>query len=444
MLTSLFSAIDLGKRLAPRTPFFYGWVILFSAGSTQVVRNATASLTIAVFIFPLSEELGWSRTLIAGAASFGGLAASGVSPAVGWLVDRYGARLILAVSIFILGLSTISLAWATVPVAFYLAYGVGRVIFSSPVQIGSSVVVSRWFVRLRGRTSGILFGSHSIGLVAFPLIASVVIGTSGWREAWIVLGLLVWGIALLPVSLLIVQQPEDVGLRPDGDPPLPAIEVGQQGDEAPTPLPVPEEPVWTLREAMRTPALWMFATATGMVFLVQAGVNTHLAAYLRDEGLTAAFAGFGISLNAVFLGLGSIFWGWITEKFPARYVLAAVAISVGGASALFIIADSTVEILVYAVLFGFGVGGLLSVPPVGYADYYGRRSLGAIRGVTEPLTTFGQAIGAVAAGLVFDLTESYQLAFMAFAVMGGLAMVLVLFARPPRRPLSIETALDSG
>ena len=193
--------------------------------------------------------------------------------------------------------------------------------------------------------------------------------------------------------------------------------------------------MWTLKEAMRTPALWMFATATGMVFLVQAGVNTHLAAYLRDQGLNAASAGVGISLNAAFLGLGSIFWGWITERFPARYVLAAVAISVGGASALFIIADSTPEILVYSVLFGFGVGGLLSVPPVGYADYYGRRSLGAIRGVTEPLTSFGQAIGAVAAGVIFDLTESYQLAFTAFAIMGGLATVLVLFARPPRRPV---------
>ena len=217
MLIRLLSILDLGERLAPRTPFFYGWVILFTAGSTQVVRNATASLTIAVFIFPLSEELGWSRTLIAGAASFGGLAASAVSPGVGWLVDRYGARLVLTASIFILGLSSISLAWATVPVAFYLAYGVGRVIFSSPIQIGSSVVVSRWFVRMRGRASGILFGSHSVGLVLFPLIASVIIGASGWREAWIVLGILVWGIALLPTALLIVQQPEDVGLRPDGD-----------------------------------------------------------------------------------------------------------------------------------------------------------------------------------------------------------------------------------
>ena len=436
MLTRLLSALDLGSRLAPRTPFFYGWVILFSAGTTQVVRNATASLTIAVFIFPLSEELGWSRTLIAGAASVGGLASSGVSPAVGWLVDRYGARLVLAASIFILGLSTVSLAWATVPVAFYVAYGVGRVIFSSPVQIGSSVVVSRWFVRLRGRASGILFGSHSIGLVLFPLIASVIIGTSGWREAWIVLGLLVWGIALLPTALLIVQQPEDVGQRPDGDP-LPdgaGSGGGVPFGVATLPAAPAGEPVWTLREAMRTPALWMFAAATGMVFLVQAGVNTHLAAYLRDQGLNAAFAGVGISLNAAFLGLGSLFWGWMTERLPPRYVLAGVAFVVGASSALFIIADSTSEILVYAVLFGFGVGGLLSVPPVGYADYYGRRSLGVIRGITEPLTTFGQAIGAVASGVIYDFTESYQLAFMAFAVMGGLATVLVLFARPPRHP----------
>ena len=408
-----------------------------------MVRNAAASLTIAVFIFPLSEELGWSRTLIAGAASFGGLAASGISPAVGWLVDRYGARLMLFASVLILGMSTISLAWATTPVAFYLAYGVGRVIFSSPVQIGSSVVVSRWFIRMRGRASGILFGSHSVGLVLFPLIASIIIGTngiigsSGWRDAWIVLGLLVWVIALLPTGLLLVQQPEDVGLEPDGDIPLPKSDDAGAGSESAGPGLQPaaaaEEPVWTLREAIRTPALWILAFATGMVFLVQAGVNTHLAAFLRDQGLNAALAGFGISLNAAFLGLGSIFWGWITERFPARYVIAGIAMSVGVASALFIIAGSTAEILVYSALFGFGVGGLLSVPPVAYADYYGLRSLGAIHGVTEPLTSFGQAIGAVVSGAIYDLTDSYRLAFTAFAILGGLAAALALFARPPRR-----------
>ena len=99
----------------------------------------------------------------------------------------------------------------------------------------------------------------------------------------------------------------------------------------------------------------------------------------------------------------------------------------------FIIAGSTAEILIYSVFFGFGVGGLLSVSAVAYAGYYGRRSLGVMRGVTDPLTSFAQAIGAVVSGVIFDLTESYLLAFIAFAVLGGAATVLVLFARPSLR-----------
>ena len=204
-------------QLLNRLPFFYGWNILFAAGSSMVVRNAAASLTLAVFIFPMSEDLGWSRTLIAGAASVGGLAATVASPVVGWALDRYGARVILTGSVLVMGLSTISLAWATVPIAFYLAYGTGRVIFSSPMNIGSSVVVSRWFVRRRGRATGILFLSHSLGMITFPLIAGLVIKYRGWEDAWIVLGALVWVLALGPVSMLVRQSPESVGLLPDGD-----------------------------------------------------------------------------------------------------------------------------------------------------------------------------------------------------------------------------------
>ena len=417
--------MNLAPRLAHRTPFFYGWVVLGSASSTQIVRNAAASLTIAVFMFPLAEDLGWSRTLIAGAASFGGLAASGASPIVGWLIDRYGARLVLAVSVFILGLSTISLAWATVPIAFYLAYGVGRVIFSSPVQIGASVVASRWFIRMRGRASGVLFLSHSIGMITFPLVASIVIDRRGWQDAWIVLGLIVWAVALLPATLLIAQSPEDVGLRPDGDE-ADEADKGSNGSSS------TEEPGWTLKAAMKTPALWILATGTGLLFLMQAGINTHLAAFFRDEGLSPVFAGVGVGLNAAFLGLGSIAWGWIVERVSARHVLTMVAAVMVLGAVLFMTTSSTSQALAYSVVFGFGLGGILSVPPVAYADYYGRRSLGAIRGVTEPLTSFGQAIGALAAGAIFDLTGSYQYAFVAFAALGASTMLMVQLARPPK------------
>ena len=296
-------------------------------------------------------------------------------------------------------------------------------IFSSPVQIGASVVVSRWFIRLRGRANGILTIFHSAGMVVFPLIAGLVIGVWGWERAWIVLGVIVWAVALLPTSLLIAQRPEDVGLRPDGD--------GEQLSKTPNDRSDQGEPEWTLKQAMYTPALWILATGTGALFLMQAGTNIHLAAYLRDQGLGQTVATLGIAVNAVFLGIGSIIWGWIVERVQARYVLAAIAATMATGAYLFIRVDTTPEALAYSALFGLGLGGMLTVPPVAYADYFGRQSLGTIRGVTEPFSSLGQAIGALVSGAIFDVTGRYYAAFIAFAVLGALTAVVTLMARPP-------------
>ena len=414
-------------QLTNRMPFFYGWTVLFAASSSMVVRNAAASLTLAVFIFPMSEDLGWSRTLIAGAASLGGLVATVASPVVGWALDRYGARTILTVSILILGISTISLAWATVPVAFYLAYGTGRVLFSSPLNIGSSVVVSRWFIRRRGRATGILFLSHSLGMVTFPLIAGLVIKYRGWEEAWVVLGVLVWVLALGPVSMLVRQSPESVGLLPDGDLP-------DQGDSGTDAAAAVEEVSWTLREAMRTPTLWILALATGSLFLLQSGTNIHQGAYFLDQGLGVGVSAATLSLNAVFTGVGSIFWGWLVDRVPVRYTYAGVALMMAVALVLFPIADTTIEALAVASIFGMAVGGILVVPVVAYANYFGRRSLSAIRGVTEPFVSLGQAIGALFSGIIYDVTGSYKDAFLVLSILGFATIGMLLLTRAPVRP----------
>lgn len=427
------------QRLADRTPFYYGWVILGAAGSAMFVRNAAASLTIAVFVYPLSEELGWSRTLISGAAAAGGLAATFMSPMVGRLIDRYGARSVLTASILLLCITTALLRWsditltvmgATIPWVFYIGYATGRVIFSSPVQIGAAVVVSRWFIRLRGRTNGILNMSHSVGMVLFPLIASIVIAQSGWRDAWFVLSVLVFVAALLPVAILISERPEDLGLRPDSD----SEDTAAVNEDGAPQSEDTEEPDWTAEEAKRTPTLWLLALATGLLFLMQAGTNTHSAAFFQDQGLGAVIAGFGISFNAIFLGVGSVAWGMIVERVPVRFVMAAVALVMAAASFLFTTTNTAVEALAYSALFGFGLGGMLTVPPVAYADYYGRRSLGTIRGITEPFTTFGQAVGVMIPGIVFDYisAESYMPFFFAAGSVGILTALISLFATQPR------------
>ncbi len=426
------------QRLAKRTPFYYGWLVLGAAGSANFVRNAAASLTISVFIYPLSEELGWSRTLIAGAAAAGGLVATFTSPIIGRMIDRYGARAVLTASIVVLCVSTAALAWsdvsltvmgATIPWVFYIAYGTGRVIFASPVQIGTAVVVSRWFIRMRGRTNGILGLSHSAGMVLFPLIASIVIAQSGWRDAWFVLSVMVFVVALLPVALLISEQPEDLGLRPDGD----EADTDEDGDIGGAKDASSVEVNWTSEDAMRTPALWLLALATGMMFFMHSGSNTHAAAFFQDQGLGAVTAGVSISLNAIFLGISSLVWGRIVERVPARFVMAAVALNLAIGAFLFTLTDSTAEALVFSALFGFGLGGMLVVPPVAYADYFGRSSLGTIRGITEPFTTLGMAVGVMIPGLIFDFVSgaSYLPFFFGAGFVGILAMAASLMATKP-------------
>jgi MFS family permease len=412
-------------RLAHKLPFYYGWVILFVAGDSMFVRNAAASLTLAVFIFPISDDLGWSRTLIAGAASLGGLVAAVASPIVGWISDRYGVRVILTVSVLALGISTFSLAWATVPIVFYLAFGMSRVLFSSSLQIGPSVVISRWFVRRRGRATGILFLSHSLGMILFPLLAGLVITYWGWQAAWMVLGVIVWVAALGPVALFIRQSPEAMGLTPD------IIQESGENESGSATAQI-EEPNWTLREARRTPTLWLLAIATGMLFLMQAGTNTHQGAYFIDQGLGVAISALSISFNAAFTGIGSLAWGWLVERVPVRYCYAAVALVMVVSLFIFPSVTTVWQALLAASLFGVSVGGILVVPAVAYANYFGRRSIGVIRGVTEPFVSLGQAIGAIFSGLVFDISGSYHFAFITLGLVGIATIGLILLTKPPQ------------
>ena len=425
--------------ISRRIPFYYGWIVLGTAGSSMFVRNAAGSLTFAVFVPLIADETGWSRALIGGAAAVGGLLATGASPPVGWAIDRYGARLVLVLSLIIIGLSTIAMAWLSVHIAiFYAALAVGRIMFSSPLNVGAATVVGRWFVRQRGRATGLLFLSHSGGMVAFPLVATWVSATYGWQTAWIVLGLMVYAIALAPAALLVAQRPEDVGLLPDGDSPdEPETAAAAPGSRDPADL------EWTARQAMRTTALWVLAIGTGFLFLLQSGTNVYQADLLRSRGIDLSLSQLSIVVNAAGTGIGSLLWGRVVEKMRVSYTYAIVALVMALACGLFVIADTVATAFLAAGLFGVAVAGILVVPAVAYADFFGRRSLGAIRGVTEPFTSLGQAIGAVASGLVFEFAGGYGWAFVVYAALGALTAAALLLARPPRHPAA-STALAAA
>ena len=420
--------------ISRRIPFYYGWIVLGTAGSSMFVRNAAGSLTFAVFVPLIADETGWSRALIGGAAAVGGLLATGASPPVGWAIDRYGARAVLVSSIIVIGLSTIAMAWLSVHIAiFYSALAIGRIMFSSPLNVGAATVVGRWFVRQRGRATGLLFLAHSGGMVAFPLVATWVSVAYGWQVAWIVLGLMVYAIALAPAALLVAQRPEDVGLLPDGDEHDAAIKTDS-----------PTEPVgesesaleWTTRQALRTPALWVLAIGTGFLFLLQSGTNVYQADLLRSRGIELSLSQLSIVVNAAGTAFGSLLWGRVVEQMRVSFTYAIVAVVMAIACGFFVVADTVALAFFAAGLFGVAVAGILVVPAVAYANFFGRQSLGTIRGVTEPFTSLGQAIGAVASGLVYHFAGGYGIAFAIYTVLGVITALALLLARPPMHPMA--------
>ena len=404
--------------------------MVVAAGSTVFVRNAAATLTIAVFVFPMSEDLGWSRTLIVGAAAAAGIVSMFVSPLAGWVIQRFGARALMSSSVFLLGAVILSLRWTTSPIPFYLLFGIGRLMFSAPLQLGASTTAAQWFVRMRGRASSMLGVTHSLGMGLFPLFAQLFMNANDgdWRMAWFWMGISVWVIALPFTLLFVVNRPEDVGLMPDGD-----EQAVQEGTGASDLTAAGQEEQWTLREAMRTPAMWMLAVAGGLVFFIHTGVNIHQAAFLRDQGISATVAASALTVMAGGTAVGSIMWGNLLDRFPVKAVYSATAAWLGGVALLFLLVNSTGTAFAAAALFGVGLGGLLVVPPVAMANYFGRNSLGAIRGATEPFVSGGQAIGAIGAGVIFDVTGSYTGTFPVFTGAAVLAVILLLAIRRPTK-----------
>lgn len=414
-------------KLANSLPFYYGWVILFSAGTAVVVRNTASALILSVFMIPMSEDLGWSRTFISGAATFGGILAMTSAPFAGRLIDRYGSQIILVISVAILGFTTLLLGWWATPIGFYLLFGIGRMMFSSPIQVGTGTVVSQWFIRRRGRANGFLITLHSIGMGGFPLIAQFLISTVGWREAWFWMGIIVWIVALAPIIVLMVSKPEDIGLETDIE------KMSKEASAKISPGIQETEEIWTVKEAIHTRTLWILVFVSSFMYFIHSAINIHQAAFLIDKGIKPLIAASALTMVAIGTGIGGAAWGLIVEKIKISYCYAMVVTVLGIVSLLYLIVTGPISAYIVAFCFGLGLGGLTTVPAVAIANFYGRNSLGSIRGINEISIGGGQALGAIFSGIIYDITKSYTLVFPTLAIMALCSALAFLFVKPPQK-----------
>ena len=428
----------LASRLRDTFPFYYGWIVVAASSTVVFARMAPAITTLTVLIFPISQQLGWSRTLIAGSVSAGAIASLVLSPVVGWLIDRFGARPVLVVSVLALGVAMISLAWATIPLTFYIAFAAGRVVFHTSAPIGSSTVAARWFIRKRGRAIGVIFLIGAVGGIVYTMVASLVVESYGLKTTWIVIGLMVLAISVAPSLFLVAERPEDIGLLPDGD----ESEVTPGKNEASIPDPVgvketalPEEDddSWLLGEAVRSGTFWLLVFMGFTCYFVHTSIGVHMGAYFRDIGLGATSAALAVSLSWSVSAIGSLVWGWITDRVQVRHAYCWMFLVQAVSTLYLMLAGGTMGVFLASALFGVVSAGSNVVPSVIYANYFGRLSLGKIRGLGEVGVLLGQATGPVIAGILFSRQGGYDTIFLVFVVLALTCSLLVLKAKPPVR-----------
>lgn len=416
-------APPLPRLLIPRLPFFYGWVILGCVCLAGFARQGPAVAVLSIFVTPMTEEFGWSRTALSGAVSLGGLLAAIVAPLLGPMLDRVGARLVLCMAVLGMGLASLALSLTQSLLMFYVVFCFSRMLWAGPFDLGLYGAVNNWFVAHRQRASSIATIAQLSGLVALPLIAQFAMRDSawlggGWRAGWLAIGITVLLVGFLPAWLLLVRRPEDVGLIPDR-------RVAGTGTAAP-------EPRFTRAQALRTPAFWLLSLYTALVYPVQAGVSLHQAPHLIERGLSPMLAAGVISFFSLMSALASFVIALLPRRWPIRYLMAlAGAFLAAGTLALTQVSGAS-SAFAAASLFGFGIGGILTLLPIVWADYFGRESFGAIRGVALSLQVLAQATGPLISGLLRDTSGSYALSLLLFTALAACAGVAALAARPPR------------
>lgn len=414
--------------LPQRLPFadaYPGWWIAAAVGAVAFSRVAFFNPVLGVFIQPLEEEFGWSRATIAGALSAGTVLGALLSPLIGALIDRHGGRWFMVGSGLVGGLLLVLLAAIEEVWQFYVLFGAGRAIVTAVVDIAVTVTIANWFIRHRGRATGVMLLGTRGGMMAMPFVVLLFITLFDWRAAFAALGVLVWLFAVAPAWRLVRRRPEDFGLLPDGDEPRVTPSDGPA-------RPQPADPHWTVRQAVNTRAFWLLLLGTSQLFLVGGAVNLTLTSHLQDNGLSQGTA---ISMVGLWAGvgiLGTLLGGEIRERLSVRFALPLVIVFTASSLVWLIFVDSVWMAVIFAVWHGFAFGAQLPLNQISFPDYFGRWSIGAIRGVTAPVQFGLNAVGPIVAGLTFDARGSYDLIYAVFVgllLFGALSIVL---AAPPR------------
>ncbi|MCP2253833.1 Cyanate permease [Prauserella aidingensis] len=397
--------------------------------TTRVVTAAAVALALtapgqtaamSVFIDPIIEDLGLSRSLVSTAYLIGSLSGTVVLPFLGRLIDRYGPRRIMATIAACFGLILVVGSAAAEITGLTAAFIGVRVGGQGALNLVATTTVAVYVHRRRGFAIGLSSAIGTAGISLAPVLLERLIAVADWRAVWIGEGIAVW-LLVIPAALVLLPRTPPPPPR-DTDP----------GDRHRGPLPTVD---WTRGQAMRTGMFWAVAAGVAVCSLVTTGLNFHQVSLLGERGLTATEAA-ATFLPQTIAGLITTFGlGWLADRFSDRVliVLTMLVLAMATVGAGWVTPGFTA--VLYGVALGACANGVRTLEAVAFPRCFGLGHLGAIRGVVHSITVGASAFGPLLVAVGHDAADTYRpILLMLTALPVAVAVAAVLVRTPPPAP----------
>jgi MFS family permease len=392
-----------------------------------VLAAGVSNITMAVVLKPISDDLGWSRTLMAAALTVGALAGGVLSPLFGPLADRLGPRFLLPAGGALVGLLAMGVSASREPWQFYATFVPARALTEFLLcGMIAFTTAANWFYVKRPRVMGLVAMATPLGSAGLALVYQYFITHYGWRSAFFALGVALWVLVVVPGVIFLRRQPEDLGLYPDGAAAPPKPQPGTSTEAASA-----AEYSWQRRDAVRTGALWLLVASQFLASIGTGGIAFHTAAYFTDGSIAPAAAAGAVSVMALSGAFGNGLWGALAERFHPRTLNVTTLLVAALSVALLLQVHSAMGAYLFAFLFGVSARGAAVLMQVLVARFFGRRSFGAISSVLDPFHKGGLGLGALFAGLAFDHAGDYRAIFTVFLISYLTSALLIFLARRP-------------
>jgi len=390
---------------------FYGWVIV-GVGIVVTCVGFGAMASLSIFLQPIAEAMGWSRTGIATAALLNFLCMGAGAFVWGALSDRFGTRAVVLTGGLLLGLGLVTASRATTLGEFQLLFGVVVGLASGSFYAPMTATTARWFTRHRSLAVALVSAGLSVGSTVMAPLARWMISSYDWRTAMLLIGDLAW-LVIVPTALLV------------RNPPVSPAAAGTAATSA-------NGPDLTVAQALRTPQFAAIALTYFACCATHAGPIFHMVTHAMDQGIAAMAAATVLSVAGLASLSGKIVCGLLADRIGAKRVLVAGLGLQAIAVSLYLFTRELAGFYGVALVFGFAYGGVMPLYAILVREYFGERTMGATFGAVSLASTLAMALGPVAGGWLYDAFGSYFWMFVGSVGIGLGAVALAFTFRPPR------------